>query len=260
MKELAISKKFSLHTEYSYGKRNFSTNLISSCPIIRSCNKKGVPQLWFSEEWAKEFAYFIKQLCEENVPEIIEIHPPFSDYTSSLKDFIVRYKEFEQEISSCYPFTKILIENRSGSTYSEGKFIVSKGREMRELSELIYKHNLILKITLDLPQLLTSYGGPQNLNEESLHNVLERQNELAPFIKGIHLWGKKRSNKGRLVAHSGDLTTYFEDNNKKEIFLNWLYVFLNDGTQRYFVPEVNSSNEDLRSIIDDLEKHKIKIG
>jgi hypothetical protein len=159
---------------------------------------------------------------------------------------------------SYYPETTILIENRSGSIYSGGKFLISKGRDLRSLCEYISASKLNLKITLDIPQLLTAYGGPQKLKAETLDAILHRQNTLQTMTEGIHLWGKKRSEKGRLVAHFGDLNSYFEDQEKKEIFLEWLKKFLNDGNSRYFVPEVNSSNEDLHSIVADIERKKIK--
>lgn len=260
IEKISSKNRFSLHTEYSYGKRKLSSKLLSIFPVIKEANKKGVPQLWFSEEWALEFSEFIKVLCNYHEPEIIEIHPPFSDYSPSLQRFISIYKVFESSILDHFPNTQILLENRSGSTYSGGKFLISKGEDLRGLSEHIASENLRLKITLDLPQLFTSYGGPQNLQLESINTILNRQNEIAPFVKGIHLWGKKKSNNGNLVVHCGDLTSYFEDNDKKQLFLNWLSAFLNDGIERYFVPEVNSSNEDLESIVNDLERNNIKIG
>lgn len=260
VERISANGRFSLHTEYSYGKRKLSSQLLSAYPVIREAVKKGVPQLWFSEKWALEFSCFIKALCKDNKPDIIEIHPPFTDYTFSVQNFIDIYRVFESEIIEIYPDVHILLENRSGSTYSSGKFLISKGEDLKKLSENIALHNLLLKITLDLPQLLTSYGGPQNLPLESLNTVLNSLNEIAPFVKGIHLWGKKKSQKGRVVAHCGDLTSYFEDDHKKHFFLTWLSKFLNDGVERYFVPEVNSSNEDLESIVIDLEKYDIKIG
>lgn len=260
VERISDNGRFSLHTEYSYGKRNLSSQLLSGLSVIRWAAKKGVPQLWLSEKWALEFISFIRALCKDNIPDIIEIHPPFTDYTLSVQNFIKIYKVFESEILDIYPNTHILLENRSGSTYSIGKFLISKGEDLRNLSEHIALHNLRLKITLDLPQLLTSYGGPQNLPLESLSTVLNSQNEMATFVKGIHLWGKKKSKKGRVVSHCGDLTSYFEDDDKKQLFLTWLSKFLNDGVERYFVPEVNSSNEDLESIVNDLEKNDIKIG
>lgn len=260
VERIAANRRFSLHTEYSYGKRKLSSQLVSAFPVIRETAKKGVPQLWFSEKWALEFCSFIKALCKDNNPDIIEIHPPFTDYTQSVQKFVDIYRVFESEILDIYPNVHILLENRSGSTYSGGKFLISKGEDLKHLVKYIASDELRLKITLDLPQLLTSYGGPQNCSMESLNAILNSQNEIAPFVKGIHLWGKKRSQNGKVVAHCGDLTSYFEDDDKKQLFLTWLSKFLNDGVERYFVPEVNSSNGDLESIVNDLEKNNIKIG
>ena len=39
---------YSLHTEYSYGKRNLSSSLVTQFPVLCDANKDGVPQLWKS--------------------------------------------------------------------------------------------------------------------------------------------------------------------------------------------------------------------
>ena len=257
---IRTERKFSLHTEYSYGARKLDSGLIKHFPEIIDSTKNGVPQLWRSEKWAIEFVEFIKSLCNSKSPEIIEIHPPFSDYTKSINRFLEIYREFESKILSIFPLTTILLENRTGSVYKGGKFIITNGDDLRELCELISLNKLQLRLALDSPQLLTSCGGPQNLNPMSLSNILNRQNAIQGMTKGIHLWGKRKNAKGRTVSHAGDLNSYFENQEKKEIFLQWLNQFLGDGIKRYFVPEVNSSEDDLSSIIHDLENIGIKFG
>ena len=44
------------------------------------------------------------------------------------------------------------------------------------------------------------------------------------------------------------------DNTLKEFFLTSLYHLLDDGMPRFFVPEVNSGDDDLASIVNDLIK------
>ena len=88
----------SLHTEYSYGKRNLDTELIRSFLEIVSAQRKGIPQLWKNENWASQFADFLFSLVEDkSVPDVIEIHPPFSDYTD-MDTFIRNYSVFEKKI------------------------------------------------------------------------------------------------------------------------------------------------------------------
>ena len=73
------------------------------------------------------------------------------------------------------------------------------------------------------------------------------------MIKGIHIWGKKKSETGRWVAHCGNFDTYFNGNKEnKKIFIDGIINVCNDGQKRFFVPEVNSGAEDLRCILDDL--------
>jgi len=246
-------RDFCLHTEYSYGCRKLDSVLINKFPTLQNAHKKYIPQLWYSENWAIEFASFIKTLCSDHKPSVIEVHPPFSDYIESIDKFINIYKIFEHLILGYYPDTKILIENRCGSTYRNGKFILSNGEQLENICSSIHKNNLNLRITLDIPQLFSFYGGPIGLKATVIRDILDSLLNLRPMIKGIHLWGKKKNNKGRIVSHSGDLNTYFESIEKKEIFLEWMVRFLKDKKPRYFVPEVNSTNEDLGSIINDLE-------
>ena len=258
--KISAPRAFSLHTEYSYGKRNMLSEILGQFPVIRESHNHGVPKLWYSNEWAFEFARFIKLLCKGKKPAIIEIHPPFSDYTESIDSFLDIYKKFEELVLEFSPDSLILIENRSGSIYKGGKFILSKGKALRELSESIVQMGLKLRITLDIPQLITAYGGPQAFDSSSILSLLNRQSVLQPMIGGIHLWGKKKNASGRTVSHSGDLNSYFESDRKKNVFLDWLASFLQDYKTRYFVPEVNSSDEDLHSIVADLESKGIFFG
>ena len=73
------------------------------------------------------------------------------------------------------------------------------------------------------------------------------------------MWGKRKSESGRLVSHCGDLNSYFDnDKETKEIFLNKFVDCFDDNISRKMVLEVNSSNEDLISIITDLTNVGIK--
>jgi hypothetical protein len=253
-----ISEPYSLHTEYSFTRREFNNNLVKKYDTICKSNKFGIPMLWHSEEWAKEFADFIKELTQHgDLPRIIEIHPSFSDY-SDIANFIDIYKIFEYKIKSLNPDVTILIENRSGTVYSGGKFIISKIDQLLRLSEEIDKQNIDLRITLDIPQLFTAHSISKSKMGLML-NLFDEVKDIRHNINGIHLWGKKESSNGRRIAHIGDLNSYFlHDTNTKEIFLKSMYDTFNDDICRYFVPEVNSGSEDLISIVEDLRRSGFK--
>ena len=121
--------RYSLHTEYSYGKRKFDSELVNRFPSVVSAQKDGVPQLWKDEAWASEFAQFVFALAGDAVPAVIEIHPPFGDYTD-FDGFIKSYKVFEDRILERFPEICLLIENRCGSVYKGGRFLVSKSQEV----------------------------------------------------------------------------------------------------------------------------------
>ena len=143
--------KRSLHTEYSYGRRRLDSALISRYPELQTAHKDGVPQLWKNEAWALQFADFIFSLVGNGCsPRVIEIHPPFNDY-SSIPEFIKVYSNFEGKIKERFPEAEILIENRCGSVYHGGKFILSKVQDLVTLCEM------------QIPVLIKELSAPQIL-------------------------------------------------------------------------------------------------
>ena len=252
--DIVPKSAYSLHTEYSYGKRKFDTKRITQFPILSEANKEGVPQLWKSTEWADAFADFLISLTEGYVaPTVIEIHPPFNDYCT-LPEFAERYRVFEEKIHREYPDTIIVIENRAGSVYHGGRFLVGKAKEIVALCELIKAENLKLGIVLDFPQLLTAENiDPLKFKSKKYQAAIEAISAHRDLIKGIHIWGKKKSVTGRWVAHAGNFDTYFGDNQDlKKIFLSGIQAICDDEYRRFLVPEVNSGADDLTKIMKDL--------
>jgi len=245
---------YSLHSEYSYGPRKLTSSLIAALPVLRNANRKGVPQLWRSEEWAEAFCDFIVALVDGHpLPTVVEIHPPFDDYCPSIGDFLDRYAVFEQRLRGHFPEAQVLLENRSGSVYRGGRFLISDGDALLELCQMASGQGLDLGIALDVPQLLTTLGGPKRLSADQVAEAILQLKPCRDRIKGLHLWGKKKSPKGRTVSHAGTLDTYFEgEAAKKQALLEGLWDLLDDGTPRLFVPEVNSSDTDLAAIVADL--------
>lgn len=245
------SLKCSLHTEYSFGRRKLNTSLIQQFPAILAAQKDGVPQLWKDEGWALEFAEFVCALAAENDPAVIEVHPPFNDYTD-WNGFIKNYSVFEDHVLSCYPDVCMLIENRCGSLYHGGRFLISKAGEVETLCDLIVQHDLALKVAYDIPQIYTAHNAKM---QSQFIDLLSRAESIRGQIGGVHLWGKRRSESGRKVAHCGDLTSYFEnDMETKNLFLREFSRVFDDGVSRKMVLEVNSGNDDLRTIISDLQE------
>ena len=244
---------YSLHTEYSYGKRNLSSSLVTQFPVLCDANKDGVPQLWKSTEWAEQFAGFVIKLTEGHAaPKVVEIHPPFNDY-SDIEQFLERYAVFEKAIHAKYHDTEIVVENRAGAVYHGGRFIVSKAKEIALLCKRIEETRTSLGVVLDFPQLLTA----EHLNTDIFDGgkYTAAVDTILPYqatIKGIHIWGKKRSTTGRWVAHSGTLDTYFEDPVDKELFIEGIRKVCSDGRSRFLVPEVNSGAEDLKAVVREL--------
>lgn len=244
----------SLHTEYSYGKRKFDSELVQQFPAIISAQKDGVPQLWKDDKWAAEFAEFVFALSGTDIPSVIEVHPPFKDYTDWDR-FVCSYKVFEDLVFARFPEVSILIENRCGSLYRGASFLVSKSQEVETLCDLIVRNSLKLKVAYDIPQIYTAH----NANTQSRYlELLSQAESFREQIGGVHLWGKTRTDTGRKVAHCGDLSTYFDgDSETKSLFLQLFKKVFDDGITRKMVLEVNSGNADLISITSDLRKNGV---
>lgn len=260
--QVYINTPYSLHTEYSYASRKLNSNVLNGLDAIRNAHKDFIPQLWKSADWAIEFAIFIKRLVDKKLPpEIIEIHPPFDDYCETFEQFIEMYMCFYEEISATFPDVKIFIENRCGTQYRGGKFLMSTGSDILKLCKIIKQNELELSIVLDYPQLFTAQKiGMNNIDLAPIIDFNTRLVEYRDVVDGIHIWGRRKNSKGRWITHVGDLNSYFDNNQVlKNKFLLSLYHTFDDDNKRYFVPEVNSGEEDLFSIVSDLESAGFKM-
>lgn len=250
----ASDLRLSMHTEYSYGKRKFDSDVIQPFSAIRAAQKDGVPQLWKNEQWAKEFVQFISALAGTAIPAVIEVHPPFVDYCT-FDSFLESYRVFEAAILEKYPDVAILIKNRCGSVYKGGKFLVSKLTDVERLCNLIVQNNLQLKVAYDVPQI---YSAHNVTKPEKYMELLQSTKPLRDQIGGVHLWGKRKSESGRLVSHCGDLNSYFAGNmDLKNHFLQAFRDCFDDDVTRKMVLEVNSGNDDLLSIVQDLRENQV---
>ena len=103
-----------------------------------------------------------------------------------------------------------------------------------------------------MPQLFSAHEiDTYNTSEEEIRDIIEPIYEYRDMIEGMHIWGKRLSDTGRPIAHVGNLDTYFNNEKIKRFFLKELYELLDDNKPRFFVPEVNSSNNDVASIVND---------
>jgi hypothetical protein len=267
---------YSLHTECSYGEISFSAKIINYFKNIASAQKNGIPKLWENKKWADDFFKFIVWLIGPNKPpDVLEIHPPYNDYCTSLEQFLDIFNVFYNKFNASCPETTILIENRYGTKYNsrilvDGKsrkanFLLSKCDEVWKFAEILSgSPDVKLKIVLDYPQLFSAEspkddkkGNWMGINPLKLLKkiILFNRNlkKNKKVIGGFHMWGKEYT-KNRWNPHSGNFDTFFSNDKKlKRQFLNSLVSTFNDDTNRYFVPEVKRES-DLYSIVTDMEK------
>jgi len=243
---------YSLHTEYSFRERKYEDIIFKDLYILKDSNYKGIPLLWFNKEWGEQFFYFIKNLTkEQKIPKIIEIHPPFKDYCNNFDVFFERYNKFEKLIYKHFHDTIILIENRYGSFYNLSNFLLSSIDDIGIFIKKLKMKDLNLKIVLDIPQLIEVEGGPNKYTLNKIINFMAENKQNISLILGLHIWG----NSGR--PHVGDLDSLFNNDKKlKRYFLYSISNILNDNIPRYFLPEVNFSNQkDFESIIRDISEY-----
>ena len=131
---------------------------------------------------------------------------------------------------------------------------MGKAKEIVALCDTIKDNSLNLGIVLDFPQLLTAeHIDTLKFDKEKYFKAINLIAEYRELIKGIHIWGKKKSDSGRWVSHVGTLDTYFGDNQEsKKNFIAGIEQVCNDNKKRFLVPEVNSGATDLAAIISDL--------
>jgi len=122
---------------------------------------------------------------------------------------------------------------------------------------------------LDLPQFLSgnqeriNIGGSNNKvfgkSKEGLKFLFESIRVNREYIKGLHLWSRDKSLPRTEQHHSGTFDNWFDYRleDKNQILSN-LRIALADGQPRYFVPEVNSSQADFNSILNDIISNGFK--
>ena len=102
-----------------------------------------------NEAWSINFFEFIQTLVGQCAPpEVIEIHPPFDDYCRSIDHFLDVYETFEKSVLDVYPSTLICIENRAGTRYRGGKFLISKVDSLSQLCAGILRRELEISASL----------------------------------------------------------------------------------------------------------------
>lgn len=257
----------SLHTDPGFPwKRDkiLSSKLLQEFPTIKSnFTNYNISKLWINEAWSKEFSGFLTKLTEgieRQTIKVIEIHPPFDSYCNSLESFLDIYAEFEKEVLKEFPSTIINIENRStpDKTRKPGKFLISTSDDIIKLSDLILKKNLRLQLVIDIPHLFTAYYKDTLLSEMMIRKALAPLKDIMGIVSSTHIWGFgpqyiPEGSEIKIIGkpHSGDFNTYFDNDQVKACFLQEIKNLFNDGKKRYFVPEVNNTNN-VQSIVNDL--------
>lgn len=249
-KGLNVKQEYSLHTEYAYGPRRFENPVFTDYPILSQEVLDGIPLLWKNTEWSISFFEYIAAMVNNNrPPDVVEIHPPFKDYCSNFHDFMEVFLPFEDLIKNKYSNSLTVIENRVGTLYP-GNFLLENKNDIVDLLQLISKSQSSLKLVLDIPQFLSTFGNKYRMDINEIIQSFEYFSEYKHLINGVHIWGRR----GR--AHIGDLNSlFFDDPELKTNFLRFLSSFFDDGITRLLVPEINGTPQTIfDNILEDLKK------
>jgi hypothetical protein len=269
-KKLVVKSPYSLHTEPSFDSETFNSKIVNDLKYINEAQKDNIPLLWHSEEWANDFFAFIEWLIGDSneSPDVLEIHPPYKDYCRSFGQFLKIFRVFYDEFHEKHSATTIVIENRFGTRYKGGKFLLSKCCDILEFCKVLKREKINLKIVIDYPQLFSAEVIPSKKKEENwmganpselLEKIIKFNLDLKKYkdvIGEFHMWGKLKNKDGKgWKPHAGNFDTFFSDNKVfKHEFLSSVFSTFNDDTPRYFVPEVISGIDDLRSIVAAMDK------
>ena len=96
----------------------------------------------------------------------------------------------------CFPGVQSLIENRCGSVYHGGKFILSNNMDVSLLCNEIARTDLHLRIAYDVPQIYTAHNAK---TEKEYVSLIEEAKAFREYIGGVHLWGKSISSTGMQI-------------------------------------------------------------
>ena len=245
-KAFLTKRPYCLHTEYSAGPRQWNSPLLRGLDEITSSQRKGIPELWPNRRWGVQFAEFVIRLVGDNQdPTLIEIHPPFVSYCKDVDSFLDIYGVFASTLRVRIQKSTIVIENRNGTRHPS-KFLVSTVSDVVNLFAAAERRGIDLGLALDLPQIFSAHLGSKPPTPLEVEHLLEKLRPVAHRIETLHIWGRRKT------AHNGTLDDLFgHDPLAKETFFDGLHRLLEDGRPRYFLPEVNSSKEDLQSIVSD---------
>lgn len=245
--------RYVLRTEYSYGRRKFTSKTLNSCNSLLQTQKNGIPILWVNKEWALALADLIKkQTKNASEPELIEICPPFKTTISELDKFVELYRYFEDELKRSYPNANIVVANRFGAMQRDLPFLVSSVDDMQKLSRLISKRKLNLRLSVDFSQLFSAHSKTDWFFRSNMPKLFGKIKEFRDHIECIHVLGKMRSSSNTITT--GNFLKYFKDNeDQRDAFLHALAYVFDDALPRYFIPEINGYLQDTSSVLEDLK-------
>jgi hypothetical protein len=148
------------------------------------------------------------------------------------------------------------------------KFLLSTISDVLEFCKILSNSDIDLKIVLDYPQIFSAelYDNflqkiimdKIELGSKEVISFNQKLEEYKTLIGGLHMWGKLKKGE-KWISHAGNFNDFFSyDNTLKKAFLESVFKTFNDDMPRYFVPEVNSGEDDLNSIVTDMQNEGFK--
>ncbi len=120
-------------------------------------------------------------------------------------------------------------------------FLISSYGDVVALGKELERTHSGLGLAIDFPQLLAQIMSGSTIDhpESQLNDLLKALKVCRNKIRAIHLWRPEKIVGGRFIGvHKEDSDGLFPgDKPTKQVFLKLLFELLNDGVERYFLPQ-----------------------
>lgn len=210
-----------LRAETGREPRSLRSPLLKGLQVLSGQHRAGVPRLWISQAWVREFYLHFHRLTRDGAPpRLLVLSPPLFADCPDLDAFLALYRPFEAELARRRPGVWLHLENRATSHL--GPSLLSRAQDLGDLARAADEHELTLRLCLNLPQLFAAHLGDARPGPRDIEDILTPLRRCAHAIGALRPFADPDA-----VLGSPDLTG---------AVLTRLRDILNDGRRRYLLP------------------------
>lgn len=209
-----------LRAETGSEPRSLRSPLLKGLQVLSGQHRDGIPRLWVSQAWVREFYLHFHRLTRASgPPRLLVLTPPLFADCPDLETFLALYRPFEAELARRRPGVWLHLENRAASS---GPGLFSRAQDLGDLARAADGHTLTLRLCLNLPRLFFAHLGGQKPTARDIEDILTPLRRCAHVVGALRPFADPDA-----VLGSPELTG---------AVLTRLREILNDGRQRYLLP------------------------